>query len=86
MADNTTFILLQWLIPHEPGMYCQPHSKIVGLLAAYNIVSVSISHILLSGFFFGQTNWLLRKIRTVLDVFPGILMTMMALTARKTAS
>jgi hypothetical protein len=61
MADNTTFVLPQWFLPREPEMQCQPHSRIVGMLAAYNIVSVIISLTLSSSFFFRQTQWILGR-------------------------
>jgi len=69
MADNTRFILPQWYLPREPGMKCEPHSKIIGMLAAYDVVSVIMSLTLSSSFFFGQTKWLLDRFTIVYTSF-----------------
>ncbi|RFU32288.1 hypothetical protein B7463_g4012, partial [Scytalidium lignicola] len=51
MANNTTFILPQWLIAKEPGMNCRSHQYILDMFAAYNLVAIILSVILASPFF-----------------------------------
>lgn len=66
MANNTTFILPEWLLAKEPGMTCRPHSTIIVMLAIYNIISSIISIMTSSTFFFCQwakiQQWLLSCI------------------------
>lgn len=66
MANNTTFILPEWLLAKGPGMTCRPHGTIIAMLATYNVISPIISIIIASPFFFCQwakiQKWLLSCI------------------------
>jgi hypothetical protein len=69
IANSTEFILPQWLLPKEPGMTCRPHGTIIGMLAAYNIISTIVSVIIAGPFFFRQqqqlkslAGWLFKRL------------------------
>ncbi|KAH7407346.1 hypothetical protein BKA64DRAFT_666342 [Cadophora sp. MPI-SDFR-AT-0126] len=51
MANNTTFILPQWLIPKESGMVCRRHHTILTMFGVYNIVAIILSFMLSRPFF-----------------------------------
>ncbi|KAK3313086.1 hypothetical protein B0H66DRAFT_538170 [Apodospora peruviana] len=63
MTNNTTaYILPQWLLLQTPGMQCRSHGVIIAMLAVYNIISVLVSVILATPFFFRQKQLLFGAI------------------------
>lgn len=60
MVANTVFNESQmhptWLLRQQPGMSCQPHTDILEKLLRYNVVSVIVSVILATPFFYAKVD------------------------------